>query len=79
MTSLNIPSSYVSWKGKTFGQVTSSIQKNKNGLTMEKELLFLPPPLKIYRRETNTTTSNTNSKKTGQERPYLLQEVPFPE
>lgn len=65
MTSLNIPSSYVSWKGKTFGQVTSSIQKNKNGLTMEKELLFLPPPLKIYRRETNTTTSNTNSKKTS--------------
>ena len=70
-------SPYPSWKGQTFGQITSSIQKNGNmtksntccpkrsftgsmynttqlsnaSLTA---LSFLPPPLKIYRREAFT-------------------------
>lgn len=62
-TSLNNRSSYISWKGKTFGQITSTIQKNKNTSTMENELLFLPPPLKLYRREIKTQSSDSNSQK----------------
>ena len=45
---------YTSWKGKTFGQVTSSIQKNENTADMQGKLLFQPPPLKISRREAYT-------------------------
>ena len=52
-SSLN-KSSYISWKGKTFGQITSSIQKNENTSNMEGKLLFQPPPLKIHRREAFT-------------------------
>lgn len=55
-------SSYISWKGQTFGQITTSIQKNNNSeAVMEKSLLFLPPPLKIYRREINTAPISVNS------------------
>ena len=61
--SLNNRSSYISWKGKTFGQITSTIQKNKNTSTMENSLLFLPPPIKLYRRELKTQSTNNNSKK----------------
>ena len=42
---------YIAWKGKTFTQITSSIQKNEPNYTMQKSLLFLPPPVKLYRRE----------------------------
>ena len=55
--------SYISWKGKTFGQITSTIQKNKNTSNMENSLLFLPPPIKLYRRELKTQSTNNNSKK----------------
>jgi hypothetical protein len=55
-------SSYISWKGQTLGQITTSIQKNKNSeAVMEKSLLFLPPPLKIHRREINTAPISANS------------------
>jgi hypothetical protein len=50
-----------SWKGKTFSQITTVIQKNKNTANMQKSLLFLPPPLKIYRREIKTATLTSNS------------------
>jgi hypothetical protein len=57
-------SSNISWKGKTFGQITTSIQKNQNsGAEMQQSLLFLPPPLKIYRREINTARIAVNSTK----------------
>ena len=63
-------SPFLSWKGKTFGQITSSIQKNGNSTTPEQEnydmptpLAFLPPPLKIYRRESFTKQLKTNSTK----------------
>ena len=49
---------YIPWKGKTFHQITSLLQKNKNdGGTPEDSTrnLFLPPPNKIYRREIVTT------------------------
>jgi len=42
----------ISWKGKTFGQITSSIRKNNPVLNANPKMnLFLPNPLKIYRRD----------------------------
>lgn len=45
----------IAWKGKTFSQVTSIIRKNNTGLnrisSKDKVSMFLPPPLRIYRRE----------------------------
>ena len=43
------------WKGKTFSQVTSYLQKNKNSNSNIANYL-LPNPLKIYRREIATPT-----------------------
>jgi len=42
-----------SWKGKTITQITTSIKKNpgKQPVTSNRKNLFLPNPLKIYRRE----------------------------
>ena len=61
---------FLSWKGKTFGQITSSIQKNGNATLPEQNnynqptpLAFLPPPLKIYRREAFTKPLKTESSK----------------
>jgi|TARA_B110000091_G_scaffold207972_1_gene246913 hypothetical protein len=52
------------WKGRTFGQITSSIQKNENSAAkMEGRLLFMPPPLKIYRRELVTAPLKSQSSK----------------
>jgi hypothetical protein len=53
----------VKWKGQTFSQITSSIQKN--GLVsktrdMKKDLFFLAPPLKIYRREIASQYDNSH-------------------
>ena len=41
---------YVSWKDRTFNQITSTIQKNKN-TNLSKTDYFKALPLKIYRRE----------------------------
>jgi hypothetical protein len=52
---------YIAWKGQTFNQITSAIQKNNPTHPMEGRLLFTPPPLKIYRREIvskNVLTTN---------------------
>jgi len=63
-------SPYPSWKGQTFGQITSSIQRNSNATLSEQKnysqptvLAFLPPPLKIYRREAFTKPLKTESSK----------------
>jgi hypothetical protein len=45
---------YISWKGQTLKQITASIQKNKP--TISKSNIFLPSPLKIYRKEIVTAT-----------------------
>jgi hypothetical protein len=51
---------YTKWKGKTFKQIVSAIQKNTtqlnvnnraNNYTAIKNNIFLPQPLKIYRKE----------------------------
>ena len=52
---------YTSWKGKTLGQITSSVQKNENTADMKGKLLFQPPPLKISRREAFTKPLKVNS------------------
>jgi len=55
---------YIPWKGKSFTQITSSIQKNGvSSNTISKSNLFHPLPLKIYRKEiaTNTTTCTSRN------------------
>ena len=51
----------ISWKGKTFNQITSSIKKNPglNTTQNKNHNLFLPNPLKIYRREIATPKTST--------------------
>lgn len=47
---------YTPWKGKTFVQVTSFYKNNKwIHKTMDKQLFFRAPPLKLYRREIAST------------------------
>tara|TARA_B100001287_G_scaffold276730_1_gene288980 strand:- start:7446 stop:8321 length:876 start_codon:yes stop_codon:yes gene_type:complete len=60
----NNRSAYLPWKGKTFGQITNTIQKNDTIVENKKnDLFFRSPPLKIYRRETTTSEKKTNSEK----------------
>lgn len=53
------PIRYFAWKGKTFAQVTTMLQKNvaSNTSVNGKHNLFNPNPLKIYRREIVTAAS----------------------
>jgi len=52
---------YVSWKGKTFVQITSILKRNKwFNTTMKKPLFFTSPPVKQYRREIASTTDIGN-------------------
>jgi hypothetical protein len=51
---IGFPIKYTEWKGKTFIQIVSSIQKNKNNAsTLSMTQLLKPLPLKIYRRESH--------------------------
>jgi hypothetical protein len=53
------PTRYFSWKGKTFSQVTTAIQKNTATIPLYNNNirnLFLPRPLKIFRREIASST-----------------------
>lgn len=52
---------YFSWKGRTFNQITSIIKKNIGSLNNEKHSYFIPPPLKMYRREIASTTTNSTT------------------
>lgn len=51
------PIPLIPWKGRTFNQIHSSIQKNGNIYT-DKPNLFSANPLKIYRREIASTSTN---------------------
>lgn len=53
----------ISWKGKTFYQITSQIKKNKNDSSnpTTNRNLFIHPPNKIYRREIATMDSHMNT------------------
>ena len=45
---------YFPWKGKTFNQIVSTLQKNQNSTVISKYNLKLAQPLKIYRKEIAT-------------------------
>jgi hypothetical protein len=56
------PVRYVSWKGKTFNQVTSSTKKNTYTLgTGDNVNIFNPTPLKLYRKEIASTAISTGN------------------
>ena len=57
----NNPSAFTSWKGKSFDEIASFIQKNDNSHMKEKRLFFKPTPLKIYRREIHNTKTQPNN------------------
>ena len=53
---------YISWKGKTFSQITSSIQKNNpSNYVLSNNQYFIPQPLKHYRREIGTKNQGPNN------------------
>jgi hypothetical protein len=56
---------YVSWKGKTFTQITSKIQKNKISINNNSDIIYRARPLPIYRRE---IASHKTSSSTGRNR-----------
>ena len=43
--------SNISWKDKTFSQVITSINRNKNDTIISRRNMYNAPPLKIYRKE----------------------------
>lgn len=51
----------ISWKGQTISEVSSKIIKNHPTAGENKRLYFLPPALKIYRREIVTSDISCNS------------------
>ena len=51
------PIPLIPWKGKTFNQIHSSIQKNGK-IPTDTPNLFAANPLKIYRREIASTSAN---------------------
>lgn len=57
------PIRYFEWKGKTFQQITSSLKENKYSLNEDdKHNIFLPHPVKLYRREISSQTVSGNSR-----------------
>lgn len=58
------------WKGRTFSQVSSTIQKNMPVLTSnDRRLLFSPLPLKIYRQELTKSSGPGRSVRRTMETP----------
>jgi hypothetical protein len=57
---------YISWKGKTFSQVTSTLKRNAvyNPKTniRQKATFFLPNPVRLYRKEIATTFDMSSCK-----------------
>ena len=53
---------YIPWKGKTFNQITSSIQKNEIDTNLSETNYFRARGLNIYRREIANTTTPCNSR-----------------
>ena len=57
---LDIPE--ISWKGKTFDQILTTVRKNENSTIITPGNMHLAPPLKIYRKETNSNIKTKSSK-----------------
>jgi hypothetical protein len=49
----------IKWKGKTFNQISSSIQMNRNSTVLSPYNVRLPQPLKHYRKELIIGTPTT--------------------
>ena len=49
-----------SWKGETLEQITTSIRKNQPDEVLSSRNLFIPQPLKIYRREIASKDATCN-------------------
>jgi len=58
--STNTISVLPSWKGDTLEQITSSIRKNQPDVILGSRNLFIPQPLKIYRREIASKDATCN-------------------
>lgn len=57
------PTRYISWKGKTFYQITAQIKKNQNtNASTSTRNLRLPPPCKVYRREIASQSARCGSR-----------------
>jgi hypothetical protein len=55
-------SSIISWKGKTLNQTLTTVRKNENSTIITAENMHRSPPLKIYRKETNSNVKSKSSK-----------------
>ena len=53
--------SNITWKDKTFSQVLTSINNNKNGTIISRRNMHNAPPLKIYRKEISILTVPSKS------------------
>jgi hypothetical protein len=54
--------SIISWKGKTLNQILTTVRKNENSTIITAENIHRSPPLKIYRKETNSNVKSKSSK-----------------
>jgi len=65
------PIKYISWKGKTFSQITADIRANTVKptdtvyMTVPTHLLMNPQPLKLYRKEIASIPLNTCNRRTA--------------
>jgi hypothetical protein len=62
------PKRYISWKGKTFSQITADFlvnTVNSPGPTLTPHLIMNPQPLKIYRKEIVTVPLKTCNRRTS--------------
>jgi hypothetical protein len=50
-------SSNITWKDKSFNQILTTIRKNKNDSILTPRNMHNAPPLKLYRKEINPSTS----------------------
>lgn len=56
----------ISWKGKTFSQITADVRKNNNTVsTLTTRQMMNPQPLKIYRREIVSQPLKTCNRRTS--------------
>jgi hypothetical protein len=57
---------FVSWKGKSLNQITTTLQLNKNtNNNANNENIFRSGPIKLYRREIMTTTDKVGNPRTS--------------
>lgn len=53
-------SSHITWKDKSFNQILTTIRQNKNDSIITPRNMHNAPPLKLYRKEINSSTSKSS-------------------